>query len=140
MSDRVDPSSDPELAALAKRDHEVAEALEAERRGRSGDFNESLSESWDQRTASDARWDAAALGVTIGEPLEVHRRDGSVFRGKVAATADGRGWWRPVVEGDSVVFEDGTHLTFDDIVSVSTISDADHEHDLGPAEEEPPSA
>jgi hypothetical protein len=137
MSDLVDPESDPGLAALAKRDAEVAEALEAERRGKSGDYGRTLADSWEQRTASDARWDATALGFTVGGPVEVHRRDGSVFTGTVRSVPDGKGWWQPVVTDGRVEFEDGTALAFDDIVSVSVLPDAEHGHDLGPADPEP---
>jgi len=46
MDDQPDPKPDPDpdLAALAKRDTEVAEAMEAERRGRSGDFGGTLAD------------------------------------------------------------------------------------------------
>jgi hypothetical protein len=134
MADQRDPASDPELAALAKRDAEVAAALEAERRGKSGDFGGSLNDNWDRRLESDEGWDATALGYTIGQSVDVHLRDGTVYTGKVKATSDGRGWPRPVVEDGVVLFEDGTRITTDDIVSVSPVPDAEHGHDLGPTE------
>jgi hypothetical protein len=132
MSDLVDPASDPELATLAKQDAEVAAALEAERVGSTGDFGTTIAEAWDQRTGSDARWDATALEFTVGGPVEVHRADGSVYVGTVRSVSDGKGWWRPVVTDGKVQFEDGTALAFDDIVSVSSLPDAEHAHDLGP--------
>lgn len=132
MSDLVDPASDPELVALAKRDAEVAAALEAERVGTTGDFGSGIADAWEDRTSSDAGWDTTALEFTVGGPVEVHRRDGSVFVGTVRSVPDGRGWWRPVVVDGLVQFEDGTGLAFDDIVSVSAVPDAEHAHDLGP--------
>jgi len=55
--------------------------------------------------------------------------------GKVRATPDGHGWWRPLVEDGSVVFEDGTRVAIGDIVSVSSVPDAEHAHDLGPVDD-----
>jgi hypothetical protein len=137
VSDVVDPAADPELAALAKRDAAIAAALAAERRGRDDDFQGPLDEAWDARAASDATWDLAALDLTVGGPIEVHRRDGTVYTGTVRSEPDGKGWWHVVASDAGVEFEDGTVLAFDDIVSIAPVPDADHTHDLGPVDDTP---